>query len=484
MVAKLLAFLPNLRRISESSLNVTANSIFPPDSDTAWASIYTGLNPAKHGIVDFVDPLERAKINKDQLNYLDASSIRGKTFWDIASHQGKRVCLIYPHMAYPVWPINGFMASPHPKTGEVQFYPSDFTFKFDYKKPIVHKRIPKSKLEYKEYVVKKHETVINEFSLGRQMLMNYDWDVFFLYSSALDSIMHLFWNYCDPDDPTYPGETPFKDVINDFHVLYDQLIGQLLEGIDPSTAVLLLSDHGHSMRPVKLFNVNEVLRNAGFLVPKEGVLAPVHSMTEKFKRGAANLAQRWGLRAAAMTIVRTFPQLKKMYTVPLNIDFEATVAHCTDLSGMKAYSYGGIKVSKEKFRDYSTYEKVREKIINLLKGYKLPGSDENVVQWICKREELYTGKHLEKYPDIVFNLKDGYGAGWGIHMPVFSKTVAHRFYPGSHRGSTPVFFLRNGNNRKFLKREVSFMDIAPTILDMLDINWREFNFDGESIFSS
>ena len=42
-----------------------------------------------------------------------------------------------------------------------------------------------------------------------------------------------------------------------------------------------------------------------------------------------------------MTIVRTFPGIKKMYTAPLNIDFDRTLAPCTDLSGMKAYQYGG-----------------------------------------------------------------------------------------------------------------------------------------------
>lgn len=480
LISKYLNSLPNFKKIIAESPDIKLTSVFPPDSDTAWASIYTGLNPAKHGVVEFVDPLKRTDLNKSF--HIDNSAIKNKTFWDIASKNSKQVCLIYPHLAYPVWSVNGFMINHHPKTAEIQIYPSGFEFNFEVKKLDALKKIPKTKFEFKEYLKKKTEILLNDFSFGKNMLINYHWDLYFFYSSTLDSIKHLFWSYCDPNDPTYPGENIFKNVIKDLYILHDKLIGDILESIESETPVLIFSDHGHSMRPVNLFNINEVLRREGYLFSKEKAMAPIHSLSEKIKRLAVDIVQCFGLRPAAMTIVRLFPKIKEMYAKPSTIDFNKTVAHCTDLSGMKSYSYGGICLNKDRFDNERSYVIARKKIIELLSKWTIPDSDEKVFDWICEKEELYNGEHRNKYPDIIFNLREDYGAGWAIKIPEFSKTTAHKFFPGSHRGSTPVLYAINMGNKKCRKNDISLMDIAPTILNLMDITYDNIEFDGEKIF--
>ena len=47
--------LPNITQLRNKAKQLKVLSTFPPDSDTAWATIATGLNPAQHGIVRFVD---------------------------------------------------------------------------------------------------------------------------------------------------------------------------------------------------------------------------------------------------------------------------------------------------------------------------------------------------------------------------------------------------------------------------------------------
>jgi len=67
LVHKFIEDLPNIRRLMENSPNIKFEGVFPPDSPTSWASIYTGLNPAKHGVLLFVDPLEKTgKLLKDE----------------------------------------------------------------------------------------------------------------------------------------------------------------------------------------------------------------------------------------------------------------------------------------------------------------------------------------------------------------------------------------------------------------------------------
>src|SRR5438067_1974576 len=97
--------LPHLRRLMLESPFLELVSSFPPETTSTWASIYTGLNPGKHGVLDtgnydsFQRTSPRLKIPP------------GETFWDIASREGKRVCTINPLLAYPAWPINGVMLS-------------------------------------------------------------------------------------------------------------------------------------------------------------------------------------------------------------------------------------------------------------------------------------------------------------------------------------------------------------------------------------
>lgn len=478
LLEKYISFLPTFRFVRDKSPDIRMVSVFPPDSDTAWASIYTGLNPAKHGIVDFVDPLERNKINKKEGEYWDLEAIKGKTFWDLASKENKRSCILFPHIAFPVWEIKGIMLNYNPKTGEINiFSDQNVFFKGDNFK--LQKRLPRTKFEYKKYLNKKINQVKKEFEIANRFIQMKEWDIFFFYSSALDSIKHIFWNYCDPNDPTYPGQNQFQNVILDMYKLYDELIGKLIQGIDNDTVVLIISDHGHAMRPIKLFNLNEVLHQIGYLAVKSGNIATINNLQEKLKRSLVDIAQKFGLRPLAQTILRIFPQIKQIYVRPSSIDFNNTMAHCTDLSGLKSYNYGGIKILKENVNDIS-YSNLREEIITKLKDFKNTDTNEMIFKWILKREDLYQGKFISKYPDIIFELQDDYGAGWEVNVPIFTESKSHKFFPGSHRGSTPVSYILNSDSFKIIKNDIHLMDIAPTILDIIGVEYLPSQFDGKS----
>ena len=481
LVNKYLDKLTNIRKVINNGNNIKSTSTFPPDSDTAWATIYTGLNPANHGVVDFVDPLERKKIKYKTSTYVDLNLIKNKTFWDILGKYGIKSSVVFPHLVTKVWPINGSVVITDPNDDEIIFYPEQLKSSIKKGKIIGQKRIPKSKLELKNYVINKKKVVSEEFKIAEEVFEKTEWDVFFFYSSTLDSIMHIFWNYCDPEDPTYPGKNPFETTILDFHLLYDKLIGNFLSLLKDDDRLIILSDHGHYRRPTKIFNINEVLKKEGFLFEKGGSLKKVYSANEKFKRNLTNIAQKSGMRPLAQTLLRMFPFIKRFYTKPSNIDFEKTIAHCTDLSGLKAYTYGGIKVDRTKFDNDTQYYKTIDLIIEKLESYKIPNSNQNIFEWIKKREELYQGKYINKYPEIIFNLAEGYGAGWATGVPIFTESLAHKFYPGSHRATTPVFFLMNCK-KEVAKKEMKLMDVTPTVLEMFDIQTEKYNFDGESIF--
>ena len=80
------------------------NSVVPADSVPSWITIYTGENPAEHGILLNIDYL-----NEKQKVPGQAAVIKGKSFWDKIGDKGNKVFVFNPFIASPAWDINGVM---------------------------------------------------------------------------------------------------------------------------------------------------------------------------------------------------------------------------------------------------------------------------------------------------------------------------------------------------------------------------------------
>ena len=476
LISKFENDLPNFRKLKEESPRIKSESVFPPDSDTAWASIYTGLNPAKHGIVEFVDPIEKMSILQTQ--EIDINYLKRKTFFDYASASGKKVCILLPHICYPPWDVNGVMVSRSRIKGDVQATPANISEKYDLTKLSNLTDMPnRNEKTLKSMINAYNSLVLNETRFFAEMMKESDWDLLFFYSSAADTIQHCFWNYCDENDPEYPADNPFKDVILNFYKLYDNVIGKLISSSDSNTTIIVLSDHGHGRRPLKILNINEILRRHGLLTAKSDI---VTNIMERVKISAAKLVSRYNLGGAASKVMKLVPLSKKLYMQPLSIDWNSTLAYASDLSGIKAYTYGGIKIRGENLKG-EEYEILRKKVINMISGVRNPENNDRIVKWIKKREALYSGKYLSKYPDILIQLREGYGIGQNVNSPLIGNMYTSSILPGSHKGDSPIFFIYNLDNEKNIRENITLMDVAPTVLDILGVKG-EFGFDGESIF--
>ncbi|KUK17001.1 alkaline phosphatase family protein [Thermococcus sibiricus] len=471
--------LPTFREVKEKTPPLNMKSVFPPDSDTAWASIYTGLYPTKHGVVTFVDPLEKSL--KIQTEESDANKIRGKTFWDYLTKKRHFSVILLPHIAYPPWEINGIFVSRSRVKDDVKSQSPDLPIRFDLSRLNPPKGVPKKDTKTLRSLVKKYkELVKNETNFFEKMIKNTDWNLFFAYSSALDAIQHYFWSYCDPTDPAYPGKNEFETVIREFYMLYDNLVRRLLNHIDENTIVLILSDHGHTKRPEFVVNLNKILKDLGLLSTSQNVTS---TTLDRIKEITAYLVSKYNLGWIASKVLRFFPSVKDVYSKPSSIDWENTIAYTTDMSGIKSYTYGGIIINKNLLKNVEEYEKIREYIINNLSFILHPETGENLVEWVIKRESLYgDGEYLHLYPDILVQLKEGFGIGHKATGPLITKAHTSNIVPGSHRGDTPILFVYSPDKKiNVSKKDVELVDIAPTILDLFGIDWRNYNMDGKSI---
>lgn len=461
LLLKYINVLPNFKKLISGGYLSRSQSVFPPDSDTVWSTIYTGLSPAEHGVVNFVDPL--SKSTKYLTSETDNSFLHNKTFWDVASRQGKKVIVLFPHVGFPPWEVNGIMVSRSSTEDIIQAYPKDIKFDFDLNKLKTIKGFPSGKNELKKFINKHYELINNEAKFSSKLLKTEKWDLFFVYSSSLDVVKHFVWKYCDENDPSYPGNNELEGTIRDLYLLYDKLLGRYLEQLPSECSLIVLSDHGHGGRPQKLFNINEFLRRHNFLQTVQSKNHTNIVFMEKFKRLALDIIGKYELGKYASNFLKIVPSLRKLYTSPLLIDWNNTVAYTSDLSGIKAYSYGGIVINRRNIEE-SQYEEIRDKIISLLSELKQQNSDRSLFGFIMKREELYEGEFLHKYPDIVFNLNNNYGAGWEVNGELFSISSMHSIVPGSHKSDSAVFIkynMRNSGNKE--KENIKIMDVSREI---------------------
>lgn len=188
-LSQLQSDLPTFSKLREESRDIQFDGVFPPDSPTSWGSIYTGLNPARHGILLFVDILSRTSemVNKD----VDDTTIRGKTFWDIASRMGKRVCIMPHLLGYPPWSVNGVMVGRSGITKKAYVCPqsviddynvSEFRWDLDH--------FP-GRREKDAYIDRAKKQIERETKIAMQLLKELEWDLFFVSFGELDILQVL-----------------------------------------------------------------------------------------------------------------------------------------------------------------------------------------------------------------------------------------------------------------------------------------------------
>lgn len=458
--------LPNFSKIIDNSLDIKFESIYPIDSIPIWSSIYTGQTPANHGILGNIDYLGNMSDSEPHSNYLE-----GNTFWDIASRNGKKVCIINPFLAYPPWKVNGIMVSgPVFIKGKELSCPPEISKKYILPQMggLVH-RYP-SESEFENFYNKMKQITIEEFDFSMNLLKNHDWELAFACFITLDGIEHFFWRYYDIEDPTYPGDNPYKNMIKNFYLLFDKIIGGFSD-LDLDT-MMIVSDHGHGMRSTKLVNVNKLLYDFGLLTTKSNL-----NIVEDLQTKTLNIIRKNAMFHGLLSkILIKMPNIKKLKVS--GVDKKDSLVYVSDFSTDK--NFGGLELSIKS--NNPEYEEIRTMLIRKLSIIEDPYNNGKLFNWICRREELYQGKYYDKYPDILFELKEPYGVNSNPKDNLIKDSEKHKIVSGGHKRHG--VFLINNKGQKFKSvKDATSVDVAPTILDLLDLSDLNvnYNFEGKSV---
>jgi predicted AlkP superfamily phosphohydrolase/phosphomutase len=266
--------------------------------------------------------------------------------------------------------------------------------------------------------------------------------LFFYYFETLDIIQHMFWRYLDSQHPLYEENSLYQDTIFKYYEKIDQILGNVLGKLDEDATLIVLSDHGFSSFR-KSVHLNRWLLENGYLFLKEG-----RSGSKEF--------------------------------------FEEV-----DWSKTRAYSagFGGIYLNRIGRENYgivnkSDTQELKEGIAKSLKQFKDPQTGKAVVNNVYFSEKIFKGSCMDSAPDLFVGFSHGFRASWQTALGGVPRLLIEdnrKKWSGGHLIDPllvpGVIFV----NKKVDLKNLSIIDIVPTILNLFNIDKFE-DMEGRALF--
>jgi predicted AlkP superfamily phosphohydrolase/phosphomutase len=424
--------LPNIKKVLERGCYAKLNSTIPPLSVTAWMSIVSGKNPADTGIFEYV---YRKNNSYEDFNVVTSKNMREKTIWQIASENNKKSIINHILLTWPIKPFNGILIS-GPLTPSIKdvdsVYPREIKQELiDNFGEIPPVDIPNFRTLSKEEILGEMQNLTSKhIQIIKYLMKEKEWDMFFAMIPGSDRMNHSFWRYMDEKHRKYEPDSKFKNTLLDYYKFLDKKFGEMLTLLDKDTKIIILSDHGINRMHTR-FNLTDWLIKEGYMVLKERIKEKVEfnfnmvdwSKTRVFAIGA----------------------------------YEGQI-----FINLKGRETQGI-VSEE---EYSILiNELKEKLINI--NGEL---DEKLETKIFLKYEDYNGKRINEAPDMIIYFDDlQYGCNNSIinNETLYSENTAKGSDDAGH--SRQGIFIMDNSKTKGDLGEISYLDVAPTILNLLDI---------------
>ena len=449
-------------------------STLPPVTAAAWPTIYTGLEPAGHGVMDFL--YIDGNYSKQLIYY---NSAKHPPFWDKLAKKGVRSLVITPAMGLTksesknVDMITGWPLEPRYSSKEMEAAARKFGFEGE---PNIGIELEKG-MHVEEASKQYLKSILARSEMSKYLIKKNEYDLIFVCFTETDRIQHYTLSLDGWERsvaPLYKGISDFVDWVVDYSREKEE-----------DAVIMLVSDHG--AQPItNKFLINSWLVQNGFAELKNAKKA------EKRQKGIATSVRRH-IRERVMklkvrrAIYNTMPaSLKKVadrlvddapddqsaaegYRKIYETDFVMP-----DTQAFAAISFGTIGMiwlNDERFAEQGigSLEKrrVTREIIEGLKKIKSAEGDKLVINTYDGHE--YYGKSADFIvPDILFELKENYinDFTYFSDSEIFMEPEINRKGDHSRFG---IFGMISNNKdvdaRKLAKKKVVVGNIGPTILD-------------------
>jgi tetratricopeptide (TPR) repeat protein len=263
--------LPNLKRLIEGGTRAKLLSISPLLSPVIWTTVATGVEPSRHGILDFLveDPSTGSK------QPVTSAQRRVPTVWELLSRKGVETGVVGWWASWPADPVRGYLVSDRlayqlfgfrsdPDDSQGKTWPPDLyseirplivepeTVEWERIRPFLA-----GSRKFREEFDEEEQKLLDDFrtllasgdtymAIGNELRRRFEPSLEAIYFEGTDTVGHLFMPY---RLPALPGVDPkriesFSMMVDRYYELADGFVGKLLVERSEEWTILVLSDHG------------------------------------------------------------------------------------------------------------------------------------------------------------------------------------------------------------------------------------------------
>jgi uncharacterized sulfatase len=410
---------PNLTALAENGSAGAIDSIVPPESSACWPSLTSGKNPGATGVYGFQD----REVGSYETYVPMGRDVQTDRLWDRVHDAGRdatvmNVVVTFPPQRNVQRMVSGFLSPGIEKSAT----PEEFR---DYLQSIGYRIDVDASLGHEDrtaFVEDAHETLEARQEAFLEYVGRDDWDLFFGVFMATDRVNHFLFR-----DYEEGGE--YEAEFIDFYRKVDEYIGEIREALADDVTLVVASDHGFTSIDQE-FYANEWLHREGWL-----------SYADDDHDSLADIASE-------TTAYSLIPG--RFYL---------------NLEGREPR--GSVPADE--------YEQRREELADMLRNLEGPEGG-SVVDRVVPKEEAFDGDHDDIAPDLVAIPEHGFDfkAGFKGKESVFGTTARN----GMHSFDNASLFV---DDPDVDITDVDLFDIAPTILDLMEIDYDAAEFDGRSL---
>lgn len=458
--------LPTLSQLRSEGIEAPLRSTFPPITGSAWPSMYTGVDPSRHGSFGFFTHSGYP----DESTVVTRTDVRAPALWNYLTALDLPSIVLNVPVTYPAEEIEGVLLpgdlSPADASGfpdnlraELNEQVGEYRIYADDSRPVPDRFV--ELLDIRQRAV--------EYLLSEK-----EWTLAFVQVQVTDTVFHK----------TADGEAHRR-----IYERADELAGRLFELVPTGTNVVVCSDHG--MGPVTGHRtyINEVLAREGLVERGVEDTAPTLNRGAEVEDGGLDgeranndlstrvlfrflsLSRRlevspadlyvFATRLGIESLVKTVVPASVRESTSTGVDWRASRAYCGTSSEY------GIRVNlRERESDgvvtEDEYEQVRDELVEILSGLETPTGDP-AFKFVKRREEVYDGPLVKQAPDVLFMPSDdNHDISTDLAGREFVPVDAHNHrQEGVFLGMGPLFDAGADLNT------LSLTDIAPTVMALL-----------------
>ena len=411
---------PNFAALADDGTAGAIDSIVPPESSACWPALTTGVNPGETGVYGFQD----REIGSYDTYVPMGRDVQATRVWDRVTDADRAASVFNVPVTFPPQRnvqrmVSGFLSPGVDKAS----YPDELTDSLEAGDYLIDVN---AKLGHKEdktaFMEHAHKTLDRRFETYKQYLTADDWDLFFGVFMTTDRVNHFLFKHYERDGPN-------KELFLEFYEKLDEYIGRIRELLPKQVTLVVASDHGFTSLDYEV-HCNAWLQQEGLLSFEDDDHSELGDIADETVAYSL-IPGRFYLNLEGREPRGTVPQ--------------------------------------------DEYETVRDDLKSRLEALEGPDG-RPVCERVVEREVAFRGDHDAIAPDLVaipthgFDLKSSFK----VQEDVFAtgpRNGMHSFDNASLLIDTPGAIIEDAD----------LLDITPTILDLMDIDYKRTTFDGASL---